>query len=540
LSRQAAVADGPVPTPVRVLDAVAGALLALTVLVLATGGFVVPLGGARLPVTRAEDVLVATTVVAAVRHLCRPYALWPAAPRRLVIAGVVAYSVVLSFIAVTRHWNLRTHAVDLALYDQMVWAIVNRGAPWSTLPDLHGWGDHFTIILYLMAPLYWIAPSVVVMLAVQCIALALGAFAVWGLARRALGDDRPAALLAVLFLINPSLHGINLRDFHPQALAIPLLLAALYLFETARWAPYWSAVLLALACREDAGLPVLGLGLWLITVRRRLILGTTTATLGLAWLLVTTRWIIPFFRGQDYPHLRRWGRLGGSLQEIVLGLATQPGEVLGTVLDPARLHYLAALLAPWAFLPLLGAAALLPTLPTLAANLLSTDPVTFHHRSQYNGHLLPFLALAATAGLRRLLAARGEPAARLALGLALCASVALTARTVNDLTVDRWWPDARVRDVHALVAMVPAQVVVGADERIVPHLAHRPSIYIFPQRLDICEWLLVTTGPGSEYAFRDWRLARDGPRVTFHPIKAGVAQTFSVVAERGPLLLARR
>jgi hypothetical protein len=37
--------------------------------------------------------------------------------------------------------------VDLALYDQMVWAIANVGTPWSTLPDLHGWGDHFTIIL---------------------------------------------------------------------------------------------------------------------------------------------------------------------------------------------------------------------------------------------------------------------------------------------------------------------------------------------------------------------------------------------------------
>jgi hypothetical protein len=66
---------------------------------------------------------------------------------------VVVYSVLMSFVTVTRHFHPRTHAVDLALYDQMVWAIANVGAPWSTLPDLHGWGDHVTIILYLMAPL---------------------------------------------------------------------------------------------------------------------------------------------------------------------------------------------------------------------------------------------------------------------------------------------------------------------------------------------------------------------------------------------------
>jgi uncharacterized membrane protein len=520
----------------RALDALVGTLLALVLLVIASGG--VSLGG-RLVLGRAEDVLVAAMVAAAIRHLLRPYPLWPAAPRRLVVAGVVVYSAVLSFIAVTRHWNLRTHAVDLALYDQMVWSIVNLGAPYSTLPDLHGWGDHFTIILYLMAPLYRVAPSVIVMLVVQCVALALGAFAVWGLGRRRLGDDRPAALLAVLFLVNPSLHGINLRDFHPQALAIPLLLAALYFFETERWTLYWGALLLTLCCREDASLPVLGLGAWALAARRRPWTGAATAALALGWLLVVTRWAIPFFRGETYSHLRRWGRLGASVSEIVLGMLAQPGEVLGTVLTLARLRYLVAVLAPWAFLPVLGPLALVPTLPTLAANLLSTDPVTFHHRTQYNGYLLPFLALAAIAGVRRLTAWKGERAVRLALGLALIVATAMTSRTVNDLMVNRWWPDARTRDVHALVAMVPPRVVVGADERIVPHLAHRPRVYIFPQRLEACEWVLVNVGPGSEYSFREWRVERDGSRVRFRSA-AGNEQTFRLVAERGSLLLLSR
>jgi hypothetical protein len=116
----------------------------------------------------------------------------------------------------------------------------------------------------------------------------------------------------------------------------------------------------------------------------------------------------------------------------------------------------------------------------------------------------------------------------------------MTARTVNDLTVTRWWPEPRTRDVHALVARVPAQVVVGADERIVPHLAHRPKVYIFPQRLEICEWLLIDVGPGSENSFRAYRLERRGGTVAFIPLKAGPEQVFSVVEVRGSLLLARR
>lgn len=524
-------------TLTRTLDVLVGVLLALLLLVMATGGVHV---GERLLLGRAEDVLVATVVVAVLRHLHRPYSLQPSSPRRLVLAGIVVYSLVLSFITITRHWKLRTHAVDLGLYDQMVWAILNRGAPYSTLPELHGWGDHFTIVLYLMAPLYRLAPSVLTMLIMQCVALALGALAVWGLGRRLLGDERPAALLAVLYLVNPSLHGINLRDFHPQALAVPLLLAALYCFESGRWGPYWGAVLLTLTCREDASLAVLGLGVWAILVRGRPWTGLATAVLGAGWLLAATRWLIPHFRGQTYSHLKRWGHLGGSLEQIVLGILAQPLEVLATLLDPPRLKYLLAVLAPWGFLPLLGAAALLPALPTLAANLLSTDPVTFHHRTQYTAYLLPFLALAAVAGVGRLRAWKGPRAVTVALGLAFLASLALTSRTANDLMVTRWWPDERTRAVHALVARVPPDVVVGADERIVPHLAHRPRIYIFPQRLEACEWLVVNVGPGARDSLRDLRPQRRGDRIAFVPVRSGTEQVFTVVESRGALLLARR
>jgi uncharacterized membrane protein len=519
----------------RVLDAIVLVVLAFTALLLVTGG--VRLGGVRLE--RAEDALVAATALAALRHLLRPYVLRPRTPRRWVWGGVVIYTVVLSFITVTRHENLRTHAVDLALYDQMVWAIATVGAPWSTLPDLHGWGDHFTPILYVMAPMYWLLPSAVTMLVVQCVALAVGAFAVWGLGRRALGDDRAAALLAVLYLLNPSLHGINLRDFHPQAMAIPLLLAALYCFETDRPVLFWGAVLLTLSAREDAGLAVLGLGVWALAVRRRPWTGLVAMALGFAWLVVTTRWVIPYFRGEAYSHLDRWAQFGGSVGGIVIGIVTRPLRVLGTVLSPQRLRYLVAIVAPWGGLPLLAPLALLPMLPTLGTNLLSRDEVLFHHRTQYMVYVLPFVTLAAIGGFRRLAARRSPAVAHAAVVLAMLIALAMTARTVNDLMVRWWWPDARTRDVHALAARVPPRVVVATDERIVPHLAHRPRIYIFPASLADCEWVLVNLGAGSEANLKEWKPERDGSDLAFRSTK-GEIQRFTVVEQRGALFLLRR
>jgi uncharacterized membrane protein len=213
--------------------------------------------------------------------------------------------------------------------------------------------------------------------------------------------------------------------------------------------------------------------------------------------------------------------------------------VLGTVLSPLRLRYLLAVFAPWALLPLLAPLALVPMLPALATNLLSRDDVLFHHRTQYMVYVLPFVTLAAIGGFRRLAARRGTAVAHAAVVLAMLIALAMTARTVNDLMVRAWWLDARTRDVHALVARVPPRVVVAADERIVPHLAHRPRVYIFPARLADCEWVLVNLGEGSEANLKEWRPERDGARVTFRSLKSP-AQTFAIVEQRGSLYLLRR
>lgn len=125
-----------------------------------------------------------------------------------------------------------------------------------SLPELHAWGDHFSPTLYLLVPLFALSPGPAFLLITQSILFALGALPVFGVARRRLGEDRAAAAFALLYLANPSLHGVNIRDFHPAALAIPLLLAAMYCVEANRIGWFIAAALLALGCREDAAIPV--------------------------------------------------------------------------------------------------------------------------------------------------------------------------------------------------------------------------------------------------------------------------------------------
>ena len=487
---------------------------------------------------RPEHLFLLLLGLTALRVFVFPRPLPAVRPRRAVLVGVVAYAALFSFITVTRHYTFATHALDLGYYVQLVWNLARGAGPYVSLPEMHAWGDHLSPIMYLFVPAYWLAPGPVVLLVAQSAALAVGGFAVFGLARARLGDERPAAAFALLYLVNPSLHGINVRDFHAAALAIPLLLAAFWAVEVGR---PWLALLpgaLTLLCREDAALPVIGFGAWMALAHRRWVAGGLTAAAAAAVLMVDVRFVIPAYRGAPYSHLGRYAHLGGSIGEIITGALLHPLQTLGTLMTGRRAVYLAAMLAPLAFLPLLGGWDLIGVLPALTQNLLSADPILYGFRTQYQSFVLPFLVLAAIGGYARLARRRPGPWPVAVLVVATVASLALASRTVNQLAVARFWPNPDKRAAYRVLERVPAAAAVSAQDPYVPHLSLRPLVFVFPVGIEKSDYVLFNV---DTYPWRNLpgtTLTRDGDAVT---ITVGpTAWRYAVAAQAGPHLLLRR
>jgi uncharacterized membrane protein len=470
-----------------------GASLVLAVLAVA----VLALGRVRMPglvLDRAEDLVVILALLAGARLALVPVTLPSVSPRMVIAAGAALYVVLMGTIVVTRHVALRTHALDLGYYVQLVWSLAHGDGARVTLPPMHAWGDHFSPVLYLFVPLGWLAPGAPALLLAQTVIFAAGALAVAGHARGRLGDARLAAGFAVLYLLNPTLHGINIRDVHPTAFAIPLLVAAAWAVDARRFGWAAVAVVLALAGREDAAVAGVGFGVWLALARRRWAAsaGVVLACVALLWL--DTNVLMPHFRGEPYPHLvKRWAYLGDSLPQLLANFFLQPQRWIGIVFTADKAVYLLALLAPLGFLPLLGPRAAAAAMPGLAMNLLSTDPVLFHHRTPYQAFVLPFLLLAAVDGLATLRDAAWRPrriSATAALVAAGVAALVLTARTVNDLGVGKWRLGEDQHAIRRLLARVPPTAPVSANERLVPHLATRREVYVFPEFVERSDWIL--------------------------------------------------
>jgi hypothetical protein len=150
-------------------------------------------------------------------------------------------------------------------------------------------------------------------------------------------------------------------------------------------------------------------------------------------------------------------------------------------LDGRDLTYLASLLFPLAFLPLAAPLALLPAVPELGLNLLSTTLTQTSVKTHYAAVAVPALLAAAVFGAARL----GSRLAYFAALMAVAAMVLLGPLGRVDLGADAH--DAAARRA---LAVVPDGVPVSATNSLGAHLSDRRRIFSFPL-LREATWVVV-------------------------------------------------
>ncbi|HAX78676.1 MAG TPA: hypothetical protein DCY88_23295 [Cyanobacteria bacterium UBA11372] len=394
-----------------------------------------------------------------------------------------------------RHALFQSSAWDLAIFDQAVYLISQNQSPFSSLMGFHILGDHAAFVLYPLALLYKIYPDVHWLLAVQALALALGALPTWYLSVEAGLKRSQAIAMAAVYLLYPLVFNINLFDFHPEVFALPGILAAVLAARLGaiRWFCVW--MILVLSCKAVLALTVAAMGLWLLVFEKRRLCGAIALFSGIAWFIITTGVIIPFFGGELATigrHLSRYQHLGNSFSEIVKNLLLQPGLFFKSLLSLANLEYLVLLLAPiiWGIYPkhltpLIGA------IPALAMNLLADESSQKNLVHQYSLPVLPFLLLAVISSLaarRGWLRPRGIIIWSLVAFLALAKYGYFGSIYLNSL--DTW------KGTRDAIAQIQTSGDVLTTHNIAPHLAQRSLIKFTnvnspPTNLNKFEYILL-------------------------------------------------
>jgi uncharacterized membrane protein len=393
-------------------------------------------------------------------------------------------------LAALEHRAFETGRFDLGNMVQAVWSTAH-GRPLE-VTELGGeqitrLGAHVDPILVLFAPLWWIWPSPTMLLVVQAAVVALGALPIFWLGRKHLGSAWAGALCSLAYLAYPAVQWLTLDEFHPVALACPLLAFAFwYLDEDRLWAFVPFGVLAGLT-KEEVPLVVGALGIWFAVAKSRRLAGAVIALVGTIATGISLGLVMPHFReGAEPAFYGRYEAVGGSPAGLLETTFTDPLAVLDALTQGRDLLYVAELALPLAGLFVFAPVTLVAALPELLANLLSSVSTQTSIRYHYTAPIAPFLIVGAVLGAARL--GRPRQAAAILLAASLVGAIAIGPLGGGEFVPDR-------RSEHDLIAeralaLIPQNAPVSSTNGLGAHLSERRRIHSFPVIRD-AEWVAV-------------------------------------------------
>ncbi|HEY6480418.1 MAG TPA: DUF2079 domain-containing protein [Streptosporangiaceae bacterium] len=404
-------------------------------------------------------------------------------PKRAHLVGVGVVTAVIAGIyavfSLTLYYTFKTSAYDLTIFDQAVRSYAHFQPGISPLKGVHNGfgphfsvlGDHFSPIIAVLAPLYWIHNSPSTLLVAQGLLLALAIPSLWLFARRAFGGGAKAAaaayFVAIAYGLSWPLAEAAAFDFHEAAFAPVLTAIALERFQAGRLRTALIALAALLLVKEDMGLFVAGVGVWLALtsrqrmVRRQWVVGIALVVVGVAWTAFATYVLIPFFGGNGN-YYWAYSALGNNVPQVIAHIIRHPASSFMTMFShPQQRETLKYLLGAFGFLPLLSPIFLV-VIPLLVERMLNSQfPNWWVIAFQYNSYLVVPLVCAAVDGAARLdrWASRAWSFAAARLGRAPAPALASASPAAAVPAADPAAPAAGSDGPAAAEAAVPDQTV---------------------------------------------------------------------------------
>ena len=457
----------------------------------------------------------------------------------LMAAGYSAFSL-------TINYTFNSSSYDLVIFDQAVRSYAHFQPGISVVKGLHNnfgphfsvLGDHWSPILASLAPLYWIFNRPETILVAQAVLFALAVPPLWLFTRRAFGGGRKATvaayLISVAYVLSWPIASAAAFDFHEVAFAPVLTAVALERLTAGRLRTALIALALLLLVKEDMGLFVAGIGVYLAVTRpqvvsRQRLVGLALIVFGVADTWVATYLLIPAFGGRS-DYYWAYGALGHNVPQVLAHIVAHPLGTLRLFITPGvKRDTMLWLLAPFCFLPLLSpiTIAIIPLLlERMLQNQFPNWWVTAYH---YNAYLVIILACGAVDGAARLdrwvtrarqdrvlagtparaRADRSAGTVAVVSAAVICAvAVCLVPRFALGpaLHPSFYQRNAEETAAAAAVAAVPGGVTVEAVNHLGPHLSGRDTV-------------LLWDGDGGSPLYPPWVIASVAARqFTFHSV----------------------
>jgi uncharacterized membrane protein len=417
----------------------------------------------------------------------------------LLLLFCIAYTT----LALVRHHHFGSFGFDLGISDQIVWKYSQFKSPTMTIiayNETNALTDHFEPLYILLAPLYWIYSSPVVLLIAQTVLVCLSGLPVYLLAKQ---KNLPLLWRFVLLFAYMTFYGIQHAlwfDVHTVVFGAAFLPWFIYCIDSKRYKLAILPFILALLAKEDMGLilSVISFTLVLFQKDEKLLVFAGSAVVYTILVLFV---YFPYFTQDGY----RYAGSGGFFDSLHVANLYNTAE--------KRSVYLYSF-AWFGFLPLLTPLSLFPFFADItkyfvvANNLPATHGLFMHYRSALAILLVwpSILTLSRAKKLHHPLAACVVLLGILYLNYSL--HVPLTYLTKKWF----WTSPSSLISINTVIKQIQPDYSIAVQNNLVSHLSQRDHIYTlwYEQKKDEeqkicgetnCDWLRWNGAP--DYLFVD-------------------------------------
>jgi len=439
----------------------------------------------------------------------------------IVSVAVVLYVALLSTFSIVQHRGLKTQMYDLGNADQALWAAAQ--GDWAMTQSnttqrraMSRLAVHANLIFWPLSLGYRVWPDpewLLVLSSAACGAAGLGLYAI---ARRRLGAGTAAMIPPLAFYASAIVHDANLYDFHAITLATAFLVWTVWAFDTGWTRLAWGLLVGALSCQEDIPFVgvALGLWLWLKGSRRQ---GLAVAAASLAYLVAVEAALVPAVSGEKglmrAAGDQRYGWLGSSPLEMLWTLTTEPGRVLGHVLQPDRLRLPLYLALSGGIVALRSWPMLLLALPQIALGMLSSGAWRTSMTGTYYWILCEaviIMACIVSAELDAGRAGRKVPPSLVFLATSTAVLSLLFSPLPHGLgsTWSNYALPPERKSLEMIAAQIPTDASLCVQNNLGPHLSQRQTVVAFWRECRQSDYALFhlrwVGGPNSGLFARAW------------------------------------
>ncbi|MCL1472101.1 DUF2079 domain-containing protein [Argonema antarcticum] len=428
----------------------------------------------------------------------------------------IAFFVLALILTLHRHYTFYS-SYDQGIFNQVFWNGIHGRFFQSSLSSqlstnvvhngevpavyYHRLGQHFTPALLLWIPLYALFPSPATLTVLQVTLVTAAGLVLYVLARQYVNPPIATAI-AVSFYGANAVVGPTLCNFH-DICQIPLFTFGLLLAMEKRW--WWLFGVLAvliLAVREDAGVGLFGVGIYMIASKRFPRIGLGVCVLSFLYMILLTNLIMPLFSADISQRfmMERFGQYAdgeeASTVEIIWGMIKNPWRLVVEMFSPfpGTIKYLLAQWLPLAFVPALSPAAWSIAGFPLLKLFVGKGESVLAINIRYAMSVVPGLFYGAILWLSQHPKWYKKLSFRRFWGFCICLSLFFTLvanpnRTLSFLVPDSFKPWVYVSlprqwqhagEIRSLFAKIPADGSVAATTYLVPHLSGRREIIRFP------------------------------------------------------------